>query len=287
MLLIVAGAFVTQVNLSTNATIQNITVGSTELGNIVITPDGSKAFVSNFNTGVYALNLSTLVVSPVTGTFNYPYGLAITPDGSKLYVANYNLDTITIVDVATNTSIETVSDSTFNEPFGITMSPDGQTLYVGNYGASTVSILNTATNLVTGIVSDPNDTIDNPLVETITPNGATGYIANNNNTISIMVSILPPVNVTGCKSQDIFLLQKDLINILNWNSPTAGTTPASYNIYSNTGLSQLVATVSASGPLKYIAHNRIPNVNYSYCIVSVDAQNNASSPACVTVSQNC
>jgi YVTN family beta-propeller protein len=200
-----------------------------------------------------------------------------------------------VVDTATNTQTAIVTDlnpATFNEPYGMAISKDGTRLFVANFGGNSMSIVDTATNMVTGIVTDLTPaTFDAPNTMAITPNGEYGYVPNTgNNDVSIVFispPLMPPTNFTGCKSADVFLFQEDLVNILSWNSPSGGTAPASYNIYSNTGLMQLVATVSASGPLKYIDHNRAATGSSSYYIVSVDAQSDVSASVGVTVTQSC
>jgi YVTN family beta-propeller protein len=54
-----------------------------------VTPDGSKVYVSNFQSGdlsVIATATNTVIASiPIGGT---PDGVAVTPDGSKVYVVN-------------------------------------------------------------------------------------------------------------------------------------------------------------------------------------------------------
>ena len=100
-------------------------------------------------------------------------------------------------------------------------------------------------------------------------------------------SILAPATVSGCKTQNRFLLQTDFINNVTWTAPTSGTSPASYNIYRDPALTQWVATVSASGPLQYYDHDRQPNQIYSYYIVSVDSNGNTSTANSVTVTSPC
>ena len=288
--------YVTVVDLTTNATTQNIVLPGSDnyVTNIVIAPNGTTAYASTNYTGVYILDITNNTVSGsvASGTFNYPYAMAITGDGSTLYVSNFYGNTVSVVDTATNTQTALVTDlnpATFNEPYGMALSKDNSTLYVVNDAGNSVSIVNTSTNAVTGLVTDLNPaTFDAPQTIAITPNGEYGYVTNAvNNEVSISPPLMPPTNFTGCKSADVFLFQEDLVNILSWNSPSGGTAPAHYNIYSNTGLTQLVATVSASGPLKYIDHNRAATGSYSYYIVSVDAQSDVSASVGVTVTQSC
>ena len=99
--------------------------------------------------------------------------------------------------------------------------------------------------------------------------------------------VMPPTNVTGCNSKDVFLLQEDLVTILTWNAPSTGTAPASYKIYTDAALTNLLATVPANGSLRYVQHNGVAHVTYTYYVVSVDAQGNVSSAVEVVASNNC
>ncbi len=106
-------------------------------------------------------------------------------------------------------------------------------------------------------------------------------------TVGPCISILPPASINGCKMQNRFLLQTDYINNITWTAPASGSSPVAYKIYRNAGLTQLVATVSASGSLQYYDHNRNPNDVYNYYIVSVDVNGNVSTANSVTVTQSC
>jgi hypothetical protein len=101
------------------------------------------------------------------------------------------------------------------------------------------------------------------------------------------VQVNPPINVTGCVSSDSFLLQQDLLNSISWSAPLVGSNPVSYQLYQDADLSQLIAIVSATGTLSYIAHNRKPNTTYSYYIVSVDQNGDHSIPVEITITRPC
>ena len=78
-----------------------------------------------------------------------PHSMCVSPDGSKLYVANGNLQSVSIVDLTTNTVAADISVGSF--PYGMCLSPDGNRLYVANTYSSTISVINLSDNSVSTI----------------------------------------------------------------------------------------------------------------------------------------
>lgn len=127
--------------------------------------------------------LAQAAVNPVIATvgvgFN-PHGVTITHNGRFAYVANNNNnsvpggDTVSVIDTATNTLVETISDPSFNEPYTITISADDSTAYVTNSNSTTITIIDLATNTVTGTITG----FDGPSGMVILPDGVTAYVNN-------------------------------------------------------------------------------------------------------------
>ena len=61
----------------------------------------------------------------------------------------------------------------------------------------------------------------------------------------------------ACKRKNIFLTQTETYNQLTWTAPSTGNPPASYAIYRDAELTELVAIVSAGECLQYNDHNEI------------------------------
>lgn len=87
---------------------------------------------------------------------------------------------------------------------------------------------------------------------------------------------------TGVQIKNRFLTQTELVNVITWQ-PLIGEPPASYRIYRDVFLTQLVKVVPASGPLQFIDHSRKKGVIYTYYIVAVDLFGNELSPTVVVV----
>lgn len=79
-----------------------------------------------------------------------PVSIAILPDGSRAYVANKADDTVSVIDLATQTTTTiTVGD----RPEGVSVRPGGSQVWVANRGSATVSIISTATDTVIATVA--------------------------------------------------------------------------------------------------------------------------------------
>ena len=59
-----------------------------------------------------------------------PGCVAVSPDGATIYIANTLDDTVSVIDTATNTVIDTIAVGDI--PLAVTVSPDGATAYVNN-----------------------------------------------------------------------------------------------------------------------------------------------------------
>ncbi len=94
----------------------------------------------------------------------------------------------------------------------------------------------------------------------------------------------PPTDLRARQVANKFATQTDLINIITWDRPIAGPTPAAYYIYRNASLHQLAAIIPAGHKLKFKDHNRKPHETYSYFIVAVDASGAQSPPVGITIS---
>ena len=164
------------------------------LNGLAFTPDGAYVYTASGN----VIPMATFIGTPVTGAriLNDPFSIAITPNGTTGYIVNQGNNTISIIDIATNTFTGNVADPHGIIPpqpgssvllQGIAITPDGSTAYitakVDAYGFpisayGVVFILDIATNTITGEVSDPDFTLNDPFPIAITPDGSKAYVVN-------------------------------------------------------------------------------------------------------------
>jgi len=147
---------------------------------LAITPDGTRAYVGNQGTPV-----SVIDTDPSSPSFHtivatvpvYSYitgGVAITPDGTRVYVTNGGTNTISVISVATNTVVATISGRPpLGFPDGLAITPDGSHAYVANTTEANVVVINTATNTV---VAAKEFDGHRPKQVAITPDGRWAYV---------------------------------------------------------------------------------------------------------------
>lgn len=292
------------VDLNTNMITDTITMpmGQSLVATLGMTPDGAYVYAGIYNTGLTDGTLCVIrtsdntVIDTIPGFFG-PYNIVFTADGTYAYITNFGSNnftpignTVTVLDVATNTIIDTIEVG--SQAAGAALTPNGKYLYTTNYndqdgiptGEGTVNIIATASNFV---VPPLITTQQGAASVAITPNGRYAYVANYiSNTVSVIALQSFEITAQACRIENIFLLQRDLINRITWNA-TGASLPVSYTIYRNAQLTDSVATIPATEPLVFLDHNRRPNVAYTYYIVGVNAVGTTSVPVAVTVTEFC
>jgi YVTN family beta-propeller protein len=102
------------IRISDNALIKTVPVGTFPFG-VAITPDGSKAYVTqrsfgptiNNTVSVIQTSDNTLLTTVTVGSS--PFAVAITPDGSEAWVANSDGGTVSVIRTSDNTLVATVN----------------------------------------------------------------------------------------------------------------------------------------------------------------------------------
>lgn len=141
----------------------------------VITPDGSRIYVANYDVASVSVIdtatneiIDTILTTVGTGAFD----IIVSPDGLKVYVSNNLSGFVTVIDTTTNSVLTNIFVSINLGPLSIT--PDGKTVYVGDVLFGNVTSIDTATNtIVTSFLTGAS-----PGMISITPDGTTAYVAN-------------------------------------------------------------------------------------------------------------
>jgi YVTN family beta-propeller protein len=171
--------YITKIRTSDNSIIPFLSSGLSGPFAIKITPDGTKAVITNFGsnnfvpfgTSVSIVDLSTASISNISGGIQ-PSGLDITSDGKYAYFTNYNTlygfvsnqlpnpqtippttlpnfafnnqtagqGTVNIIDLSTN-KIISPTIAVGQSPANLTISPDGSFALVSCYTSNTITVI--------------------------------------------------------------------------------------------------------------------------------------------------
>lgn len=276
---------------------------------IVITPNGNYAYVSNTGGSVTVIDTNpssptynSVIAAPGLAAVNgQPEGLAITANGLFAYVSDGSSTDVTVLDInPASPTFNTVLSApnlaaAFNFPNGVATTSDGNYAYVSNFigttgSISSVSVINTnpASPTYNSTLSTPGLALPGStrfVLLATTPDSRFVYVIDSfTNSVDVIYTgiIDAPNNFTACKMKNKFLMQTVLVNHLTWTEPTLGNSPATYSIYRDAALTQLVATVPAT-TLQY----NDQSINNNYYIVSVDILGNVSFPASTTATTSC
>ena len=148
---------------------------------IALTPDGTKAYVSNDSGSVSVINTATNTVTATINTGGNNWGIVLTPDGSKAYVASWDA-AVAVIDTATNTVTATLSGGAIGNSYGsLAASPDGSKVYVANANNNSITIINTADNTTSTISG-----VNRPTGVSISPDGSKVYVTSDSGSLSVI-----------------------------------------------------------------------------------------------------
>jgi len=113
------------IDTASNTVVATVGVGANPFG-VAITPDGTRAYVTNGNDDTVSVidTASNTVVATVVLGPDYqtsPYGVAITPNGTRAYLTNPGLGSVSVIDTGSNTVVATVGVG--NDPEGVAITP--------------------------------------------------------------------------------------------------------------------------------------------------------------------
>lgn len=184
---------------------------------LVITPDNNYVYVIASHAIIKIDTATNEIVSTIVIHGEGYRHIAITPDSKYAYVTNSRHNTVSVINVSTNTIISTVKVG--NGPEGVAITPDGKYAYVVNYNSDDISIVDTSTN-----------TLDNS-TNVIYIDKTCGYLTNDIGTINVGrgpygVAITPDSKyayVTNMKSGNISVIDISTNSVIKTISPAFDT----------------------------------------------------------------
>jgi YVTN family beta-propeller protein len=197
------------------------------------------------------------VVNTITARCTHPYGVAFNPSGTLAYVVNYGCNGISVINVATNTVVNTITVGI--NPTYVGFNPSGTLAYVANAGGSgTVSVINVATNTVINTVTVGGS----PSGVAFSPSGAIAYVANDGSgTVSVInVAANTVVNTITVGANPIgvaFFPSGAIAYVTNEGSGTVSVINVAANIVITTiavGTDPIGVAFNPQGNLAYVAN---------------------------------
>ena len=94
------------------------------------------------------VNARTLSVEHTVATGRNPHELAVAPDGSKAYVGNVAENSVSVIDLKTNTEKKKITSPDFMSPHGIAFTPDSRRALVTSERAKKIVVIDATTDQV-------------------------------------------------------------------------------------------------------------------------------------------
>lgn len=110
------------------------------------------------------------VLGPVISGSAGSQGVSFTPDGAFVYVTNQTANSVSKIEVSSNTLIENISVN--DGPLGVAVSPEGDFIYVANLFSNSVDVIDASNDTVIASVS----ACGVPRGIAFTPDGAFAYV---------------------------------------------------------------------------------------------------------------
>lgn len=179
------GGVVRIVTLSSRAFVSSSSFGTGLVpASVAASPDGTKLYVAvkdpqraaaDFVAPLDPRSGAALPSSVILDVGASPGAITFAPDGRTAYVANRGSNSVSVIDVASDTIRSTISG--LSAPAGVAVSPDGTKLLVANSGDDTVSVVDLASGTAALVpVLIPGAAASGPAGVAISPDGKQAYV---------------------------------------------------------------------------------------------------------------
>lgn len=201
-----ASGTVSMVNTATNQVIGTANLGVPVQG-LAVNPDNRRLYIvaGNAGSGLVSVRdsanlteVDTIPLSARGGTRPNPQGIAVSPDGLLLYLSDNQDDgAITILDIATKSTVNTIAMGPGTMPLGVAPHPDGQQAYfvfaglTGQIGQ--VAVYDLSSNSITNTFNVGS----RPVGIAVTPDGGKVYVSNElDNSVTVLNTLTSQLTTT-------------------------------------------------------------------------------------------
>lgn len=162
------------IKIPADETVSTIEIGTTSFGtatqiptfpqNVAVTPDGSRAYVTDGNASVWVVDTQTRSVVAIVPAGTSPEDVVISPDGKSAYITTQVCAAVScsavveVINTATNTVASTIPITNVAGVAlsGITITSDGTRVYVAEVAGNDVFVIDTATNSIVTTIPTAN-----------------------------------------------------------------------------------------------------------------------------------
>jgi YVTN family beta-propeller protein len=167
----ISGNEIVVLNPSTLNLIQSIGLSFTPLG-MDVTPNGNFLYVVGLNSNrLFKISTATYAVSEIalSPLLSVPESITINPNGQVAYINNFSGGTISVINLATDSTQNTINVG--GNPLRVSISPNGGYLATADEGTNKVSIISTQSNQVIQTLQSPSGS--QPRFSSFSPDGST------------------------------------------------------------------------------------------------------------------
>jgi YVTN family beta-propeller protein len=129
------------IDLATNTvTFTLMTDPSFNPNGLAISPDGTRAYIANFNTngGISVIDMASRAIIATIATNAYPQGVTLTPDGSQLWITYPLGASVDIFDTLSNTQVTGLN---IGETFDLAFNSTGTRAYITSQATTPGSVV--------------------------------------------------------------------------------------------------------------------------------------------------
>lgn len=149
------------VDIERGEVVQHLDTGAEVSHMVAVSPDGSRAFVSNIGSGsICAFELESGRPLGEIATAPGAEGIDISPDGREVWVTNRAADTVSVIDAHSLAVLATIECPAF--PIRVKFTPDGSNVLVSNARTGDVAVFDAVARIATRRIKMDEEPVDDP-----------------------------------------------------------------------------------------------------------------------------